>query len=119
MNDVEPPTVGPTGSPVVECRLSAESRNEEFHSLPPDPPGRVQYTYGNDDEIITERTLSDDEFAAATKAYELRSAEWKRTGGLHFVEHPPVYRCEVLCKDKTHAKGQLTGEGWQWTHWNS
>lgn len=118
-----PPITGPTDSAVTKVlAYDVESNDEIVHRLQPSPPSRTVYTW-DDDDIVDERELSDEEFAEATAAYELASAEWRRTGGMFVIAGQTAYRVEVQCADGTKATGMGAAVGdetrWCWTEWST
>lgn len=117
---IDTPTHGPTGSPIVKSKLSVESNDEVHHYLPPPEPERTVYEWDENGDIVGERELTDEEFAAAKERHEAAMALWKRTGGTHISPGVPTYELDVECADGTTAHAVGNGEGvWRWTHWQT
>ena len=121
-DNMTPPTHGPTGSPVVDYDMTTRNELVEHRYLPPSPPMRTVDVYDEfqgDGEVIGYRTLSDEEFAQATQAYEQRSAEYKLTGGIHRTQGQVRITIKVTCADGTTAEGECAGKEWLWTSWET
>lgn len=118
MRTMTPPTVGPTGSPVVSSKVSATNRVAEHLWGPPVRPDRTVLLFGDDDEIIGEKTLTEEEYATAMANYERSMAEWKRTGGVHREHMGTDYTADVLCEDGSTGEAvSVDGERWAWVAW--
>ncbi len=74
------------------------------------------YEY-DDDVIVSERELTDEEYAAAVSAYEKTYTEWQRTAGTHRERTGTRYELEVTCADGCTARAVSGGEGWTWVEW--
>jgi hypothetical protein len=117
-----PPTLGPTGSPVVAYKLNVEQRVETYRYNHPPPPARELPTRDDEGVVIGYRTLSDQEFSEATQRYEALAAEWKRTMGVVRRPGPETVHCYVTCEDGSKGVAELrivdggthTWREWRW-----
>ena len=76
---------------------------------------------GEEDDYVSEwRTLSDAEYAEAMATYEKASAEFRRTGGLHFVKTgPDIVTATFVAEDGSIGVGRCVDSKWIWIEWRS
>lgn len=82
-----------TKEPFAEMvEWSREPQYQDFECMPPSPPSRTEIIW-EDDNVYSERELSEEEFAEATANYEKAREEWNRTKGhLRQKAGPDVYK---------------------------
>lgn len=118
------PTVGPTGSPVISMSVERDTAEERHRRrFAPRPPERQVAVYDSpeDDEPSGHRTLSDEEFDEAYRAYETASEEYERnppklTVGL--IDEGDRVVARIECEDGCKASGTWDGGEWRWTKWS-
>jgi hypothetical protein len=116
--DSWPPTVGPTGSPIVAGEESVKRDVRAHRFAQPSPPERIVDITDDAGEFVGTRELSDTEFAAAQARYAEALAEFKRTGGLYLEEGATTYEICVKCADG--GSGRAVGDGRRgaWVEWS-
>lgn len=109
-----PPVSGPSGSAVVESVVTENCPCDEHRWGPPAPPAREVPVFGDDDDIVEWRALSDHEFKEAMRIYQERRAEYERTGGILLTRRPTEYSAKVRCADGSSAEATGDGAFWRW-----
>jgi hypothetical protein len=113
-------TVHPqTGEALVDGELSVKSNDELVQFLPPSSPSKFEDTYGDDGEVDGQRELSDQEFAAATKAFEDAEREWKLLGGRAYAKGPQSIEGRFTTAKGASLNGLFDGKKWHWTAWST
>lgn len=113
------PTTHPgTGAPFVAWSVDIRSDDERVHWGPPTRPSRECVDY-DEDGLEFDVILTDEQFAAATAAYDRAMAEWRQTGGLAYVKGPTTVVGKFTCANGAWAEYMTApgADGWRETRW--
>jgi len=106
-----------TKEPFTAClELTAETEVHEHHTLPPEPPSRVQVLDWDDEGCpIEERELSDEEFAEAERVYEKARESYRETKGLVRTAGRSSVTGKFATASGAQCEGQADSDGrWVW-----
>lgn len=112
------PELGPTGTKVIGHTLECFQDDILLKMpMPLRPQREVAAEYDDDGEVMTWRTLTDAEFAAALDQYSRELEDWKRTAGDVLVAGRLHYRLTADCGHTQAIAVSDDGKHWFWTEW--
>jgi hypothetical protein len=107
------PTHAPNGAKIVKWETTTDNNAQPHHSFPPFAPTRT-VTEWDEYDVGTERTLSDEEFAAWQARYDADIAKRGRGMRTDYTFGPQTHTLRVECDDGTTGRAVWTGEEWLW-----